>query len=94
MNLRAKTDKSGHIDEGMIKAGTRIRNSLAIGIQIDTLNSYTRPNGISARSFARNIALGNILTERLQRAGNLTVADLAPGLYDLKWLLSLQTCTG
>lgn len=94
VNLRAKTDKSAPIDEGMIEAGARIRNSLGIGIQIKRRTAILDPTGISTRSFARNIALGKILTDRLQRAGNLTVADPAPGLHDVKWLLSLQTCTG
>ena len=93
MNLRAKTNKSAHIDDGMIQAGTRIRHSLAIGIQIERRPAILDPTGISARFFARQHSLGNILTERLQRAGNLTLADPVPGLHDVKWLLGLQTCT-
>jgi hypothetical protein len=42
VNLRAKTDKSAHIDEGMIEAGAHIRNSL--GYPDQTSNSYNRPN--------------------------------------------------
>jgi hypothetical protein len=83
-----------HIDEGMIEAGTRIRHSLAMGIQIERRTAILDPTGISALSFASYIALGNILTERLQWTGNLAVADPAPGLHDVKWLLSLQICTG
>ena len=94
MNLIAKTEKSTYIDEGMIEAGTRIRHSLAIGIQIERRTALLDPTGISARSFARQHSPWEHPHERLQRAVNLTVADPAPGLHDVKWLLSLQTCTG
>ena len=78
----------------MIEAGTRIRHSLAMGIQIERRTAILDPTGISARSFARQHGLGNILTERLPWVGNLTVADPALRLHDVKWLPSLQTLTG
>lgn len=95
VNLRAKTDKSAHIDEGMIEAGGRIRNSLGIGIQIKRRTAILDPTGISTRSFARNIALGNILTERFttgresNRRQSCTGAprrEVAPQSADLHWV--------
>ena len=93
VNLRTKTDKRAHIGEGIVEPDTAVGDWYP-DYPDRTSNSYIRPNSDLRAPSPDNIAIGNILTERLQWARILTVADAAAGLHDVKWVLRLQICTG